>query len=75
MDKIISNPVWKMDFRVRLKKAIQDFKKRNPEPQNTLQYKKQLDDLESRWKPKAQSKTEQRVLERELNKLKFEKYD
>lgn len=65
-----NNIVWKSDFRVRLKKAIQDFKKRNPEPQDTLQYKKQLDNFEARWKPKAQSQVEIRILQREINKLK-----
>ena len=65
-----NNIVWKKDFRARLKKAIQDFKKRNPEPQDTLQYKKQLDNFEARWKPKAQSQVEIRILQREINKLK-----
>ena len=70
-----NNIVWKSDFRVRLKKAIQDFKKRNPEPLDTVLYKKQLDDLESRWHPKAQSKTEQRIVRREIDKLKFKQED
>ena len=65
------NSVWKKDFNVRFKKAIKDFEKRNPEPLNTLQYKKKLDDLEDRWLPKAQSKTEQRIVRREIDKLKF----
>lgn len=67
--------VWKKDFNIRFKKAIKDFKKRNPESLNTLQYKKRLDDLESRWLPKAQSKTEQRIVRREIDKLKFKQED
>lgn len=62
--------VWKIDFKSRLKKAIQDFKKRNPEPEDSIEYKKQLDNFESRWKPKAQSQVEIRILQREINKLK-----
>lgn len=67
--------VWKIDFKIRLKKAIQNFKKRNPEPLNTLIYKKRLDDLESRWLPKTQSKVEQRIVRREIDKLKFKQED
>ena len=67
--------VWKIDFRARLKKAIQDFRKRNPEPLDTIEYRKQLDNLESRWLPKAQSKVEQRMVRREIDKLKFKQED
>lgn len=67
--------VWKKDFNIRFKKAIKDFVKRNPEPLDTLIYKKRLDDLESRWLPKAQSKTEQRIVKREIDKLKFKQED
>lgn len=67
--------VWKKDFNVRLKKAVKDFKKRNPEPLDTVLYRKQLDDLESRWLPKAQSRTEQRIVKREIDKLKFKQED
>ena len=61
--------VWKSDFRKRLKKSVEYFKKTHPK-EDTLEYRKHFDNFESRWKPKAQSQTEIRILQRELNKLK-----
>lgn len=63
------NIVWKSDFRVRLRKAVDYFKKTYLK-EDTIEYKKHVDNFEARWKPKAQSQVEIRILQREINKLK-----
>ena len=62
--------VWKSDFRERLKKGVEYIKKTHPK-EDTLEYRKHFDNFEARWKPKAQSQTEIRILQRELDKLKL----
>ena len=62
--------VWKSDFRKRLKKGVEYFKKTHPK-EDTSEYRKHFYSFEARWKPKAQGQTEIRILQRELDKLKI----
>ncbi len=66
-----NNIVWKSGFRVRLEKAVLYFKKNYPEKENSIEYKKAVDNFESRWHQKARTQTEKAILKRELDKLKI----
>lgn len=66
-----NNGVWKMRFNVRFKIALRNFKKKTKEmDKESSEYKKELYNLEMRWRSKAVLTSEKLMFQREFDKLK-----
>lgn len=66
-----NNGVWKMRFNVRFRIALRNFKKKTKEmDKESSEYKKELYNLEMRWRSKAVLTSEKLMFQREFDKLK-----